>query len=319
MSILEKSNLPAKDFGTVRLGLIGAGQWGRNYIRTLKTLSTGEIRLTAVASRNPETARLVPQDAIIVDSPKQLLDDCRDQIDAVIIATPASSHLELTLSALDRGLPVLVEKPMAFSRSDAKRIAKSAENTTQIVCVDFIHLFNPAWREFTKLVHQHGDIIGVRSYAGANGPFRPDCSVLWDWGPHDVAMTIDLVGEAPILAMAKTLSSDCRGERVKISLEFPSRVKSESTLSNIDEDKKREFEVLFSDSTLVFEIYSSVTRIFQKKHDGSIVEIEKSQNLPLNNLLLEFSSAVAIGDRSFSNLGLAEEVVSALEICTLSL
>ena len=114
--------------------------------------------------------------------------------DAVAIATPASLHAVMALAALDHDLPVFIEKPMATSLGDAERIRDAAARKKLPVVVDHIHLFNPAWRELTRRIHELGVLREAESEAGNAGPFRADITPLWDWGAHDIAMAIDLGG-----------------------------------------------------------------------------------------------------------------------------
>src|SRR5229473_890850 len=106
----------------VRLGLIGAGRWGRNYLRTIA--ATPGVRLARLASRNPDSVRLAPADCAVTPDWRDLLD--RNALDGVIIATPAALHAEMALAAMDAGLPVLVEKPLTMDIAQARALGRKA-------------------------------------------------------------------------------------------------------------------------------------------------------------------------------------------------
>ena len=91
----------------LNLGLIGAGSWGRNYIRTLAGLEG--VDLVRLCSRNPESAKLAGPDCEISPDWRQLIE--AGDLDGVIIAAPPALQSEMMLAAIGRGLPVLAEKP----------------------------------------------------------------------------------------------------------------------------------------------------------------------------------------------------------------
>src|SRR5258707_5147931 len=106
----------------LRLGLIGAGAWGRNYIQTIKALP--DVRLTRLASRNPEGARIAPPGCMVVSDWRDLLD--RTMVDGAIIATPPHLHAEMALAAMEMHLPVLIEKPLTMNVARAQAIRAKA-------------------------------------------------------------------------------------------------------------------------------------------------------------------------------------------------
>ena len=78
----------------LRLGLLGAGRWGRNYIRTIA--ASAGVRLARLASRNPDSANLVPPDCVIFADWREMLD--ARALDGVIVATPPGVHAEMALA-----------------------------------------------------------------------------------------------------------------------------------------------------------------------------------------------------------------------------
>ena len=168
----------------VRLGLIGVGRWGRNYLRTIAQLD-GAV-LTAAASRNAETGRLVPTSCRVFADWRELVGYAG--VDAVIVATSVEQHDNPELA----GKPVLVEKPLTTSLAELAAIRAAIGERSPAVVVDHTHLNHPAFQRLRAEVAARGRIRAVRSSAGNHGPYRPDVSVLWDWGPHDVAMCLAL-------------------------------------------------------------------------------------------------------------------------------
>jgi len=164
----------------MRVGVLGgSGKWGRSIVRTLEGLEGASIAWVA-GSKDDWPGWLTSR-----------------RPDAVAIATPASLHAAHAVRVLECGLPVFVEKPMALSVADAERVRDAAQAGRLPVVVDHIHLFNPAWRELKRRLPELGAIREVESEAGQEGPFRADVTPLWDWGPHDAALAIDLMGGPP--------------------------------------------------------------------------------------------------------------------------
>ncbi len=157
----------------------GTGRWGKNITRTIEALG-GTSLAWSIGSK---------------EDWKQKLKD--DRPDAVAIATPATTHAAMALEAIGQDIPVFIEKPMATTVADAEAIRDAAAKKNIQVMVDHVHLFNPVWRELKRHRAELGDLRTAESEAGNAGPFRDDITPLWDWGPHDVSLAIDLAGSPP--------------------------------------------------------------------------------------------------------------------------
>jgi predicted dehydrogenase len=282
----------------LRLGLAGAGRWGRNYIRTIAGL--GDLRLARVASGNPATAGLVPADCQVVGSWRDLIDP--SSLDGIILATPPSTHAEIARAAIVAGIPLLIEKPLALSAADARAIRELALKHRVLVLVEHTHLFSPAFRMLKVLAARHGGVREIHGEAGNQGPHRNDVSVLWDWGPHDVAMCLDLMQAAPT-------SVACAGmaETVEIRLAFPSCLASILLSNKID--KARRFSVRCADAELVYDDLAAHKLLL----DGKPVVI--AADLPLTVAVREFAEAIAAGRADQGSLDLGVSVVEVLEAC----
>lgn len=121
----------------------------------------------------------------------------KNDIDGVLIATPASTHAEIALPFIERGLPVFIEKPMANSLADAEKMYTAAQKSGSIIFIGHIHLYNPAFIKTKELSKTIGPIRTIVGEGANNGPYREDCSAMWDWAPHDLSMILDIMGEMP--------------------------------------------------------------------------------------------------------------------------
>jgi predicted dehydrogenase len=300
----------------VRIGLIGVGRWGKNFVNTIVQLN-GAI-LTRVASQNPATTEIVPSGCAVTPNWRELLDDA---VDAIIIATPPHTHAKILLEALGAGKSVMVEKPLVTTDADLGAVRRIPNNA--VVMVDHTQLFHPAFRFLKAEVLHRGMPFSIRSSAGNTGPYRSDVSVLWDWAPHDIAMALNIVpGRARVIDAhileARPMGS-ATAERIRLSLMLAHGVPCEVLLSTLDQ-KHRWFAVDFQDSTLVYSDFGShaSVRLIHKALASPHEEGEDliiSTDRPLTVALREFVAAVKAGRPATEDLNLAFEVVDLILRC----
>jgi predicted dehydrogenase len=302
----------------IRLGLIGTGRWGQNYIKTISNLQG--IRLAAIASRSPQSQELVPPDCLVFNDWHQVIS--KQHIDALIVATPAALHVPMAIEAIVNGIPVLVEKPLCHSVPEAIELKDLAVKRSGFVMVDHIHLFNPAYRSLKKLLSSDFPIIEISSEAGNTGPFRVDAPVLWDWGSHDVALCLDLIGELPIEYEARRLKyrtvGQAIGENLEFRMRFPGGEKAKCVVGNLMK-KTRRLAVRTAPSILVFDDVGDIKlSAFEAKAEwdspiayGNVIPVPADQ--PLSILVTEFASAVREGRNTHESLDLAVNVIKVLD------
>ena len=285
----------------LRFGLVGAGPWGRNYLRAIAGLEG--IALGWVASRNPETAGLVPAGCRVTPDWRELVG--APGLDAVIVAAPPAAHAEIALESIRAGRPVLVEKPMTLTPASAQDVVAAARERGVYVMVDHVHLFHSAFRDLKRATRARGPVRRLATSAGNRGPYRPEVPVLWDWGPHDVAMCIDLLGREPDAANARRLEARPIGgavaERLRLELRFPGEVSAGIVLSTLDA-RHRRFAAEFDDGSLVYD-----------------PDAAPAATPPLECALREFADAVRGGSRSLDSAMLGARVVQTLAQCDASL
>jgi len=200
----------------LRLGLVGAGRWGRNYIRTIAELE--DVVLARLASRAPDAAALAGDGCAVAADWSELI--TAGDLDGVIVATPPATHADIVRAAIEADLPTLVEKPLTTSWADAEALLALEEDRGVPVIVDHTYLFHPGFRAMKQEARSLGGLQSLRTAGGNWGPFRDDVDVLWDWGPHDVALCLDLVGDRPanVEAWSKDRQSTPEGPGEVIAL-----------------------------------------------------------------------------------------------------
>jgi predicted dehydrogenase len=299
----------------MQIGLIGAGRWGKRYIATLSQMSG--INLVHLASSNPESVTLVPSGCKVSPHWRDLLEDTG--LDGVIIVTPPETHLEIALGAIYAGIPVLIEKPITLSLPDARTLVKEATACGVLTMVGHTHLFSAAFRELKTKGLSLGRLKNVHSAGGSWGPFRPDTPPLWDWAPHDIAMSIELAGSYPLHIEAKRTGwmqqPKGTGEAVNIILGFESGACAEIHISNIQRYKQRVFEASYEGGTLIYDDLADSKLVFKCSSESIPEPVAIDKSLPLNNLVAEFCRAIGEGQRSNLSLQLGLQVVEVLDEC----
>jgi predicted dehydrogenase len=238
----------------LRIAVIGAGNWGRNHVRTVANLA--EAELTAVCDMTParreQMARQYPGVLVTDDAERAMA-----AADAVIIASPAATHEPLTLQAIARGQPVLVEKPFTLSLESAERVAAEATRRDVPVVVGHLLLFHPAVERLRAMLvaKELGTLYYLYSQRVNLGQVRPDESALWSFGPHDISVALYLTGERPVTVAAHGKSYLQPGieDVVFLSMEFASGVMANVQMSWLDPHKERRLTVVGSRRMVVFD------------------------------------------------------------------
>jgi predicted dehydrogenase len=190
----------------LRLGLVGLGSMGRNHLRVLG--SAAGATLVALADPDPGAlgAATAATGAQGFDEPLALIAEA--ELDALVIAAPTTTHLPLTLAAIDRGIAVLVEKPLAATPAEADRIvAAAAASGAPPVQVGHIERFNPAVLELGRLLGAGwlSTVFAITSRRAGPFPARiRDVGVTVDLATHDVDMLSWIAGERPVRVSAET-------------------------------------------------------------------------------------------------------------------
>jgi predicted dehydrogenase len=180
------------------IGLIGYGYWGPNLARNFSDVANAQLtaccdlrqdRLDLLGQKYPKV-QLSTSTADVIGNPK---------VDAVVIATPVSTHFRLAREALMAGKHVLIEKPMATSISEADELNMLAREKGLTLMVDHTFVYTGAVRKIKEIIDQGemGEIYYFDSVRVNLGLFQHDSNVVWDLAPHDLSIMDYLIGRAP--------------------------------------------------------------------------------------------------------------------------
>ncbi len=187
----------------VRVALIGCGYWGPNLIRNFNEVEAAAMvacsdlsadRLNRMKKRYPGVS--------CTQNYEELLRD--PSIDAVVIATPVSTHYPIARQALDCGKHVMIEKPMAGSSEQALDLIERAERNHRVLMVDHTFIYTSAVRKIRELIDagELGEILYFDSVRVNLGLFQHDINVIWDLAPHDLSIMDHLLRRNPLAITA---------------------------------------------------------------------------------------------------------------------
>lgn len=172
-----------------RIAVIGAGYWGPKLVRNFD--QSPDWDLVAVCDLDEVRARGVVGrrgDIDVMTSVDDLLR--RSDVDAVAIATPASTHAGLAVKALRAGKHVLVEKPIADDVISAQAMVDAARERGLVLMCDHTYCYTPVVQRIGEIIADGvlGEILFVDSVRINLGLVQPDVDVFWDLAPHDLSI-----------------------------------------------------------------------------------------------------------------------------------
>jgi len=188
----------------IRVGVVGAGGWGQNHVRTFAALDGAELRYvcdtSAAALRR--AGELSPAARLVADVDALFADP---ELDAIVIATDASSHADLARRAMRSGKDVLVEKPLALDPRDAEELSRLSEQTERVLMVGHLLLYHPAVERLLALVHggRLGRLLHMHSERQNLGVMRRQENAWYSLAPHDLSLAHLLFGAEPERVIAQ--------------------------------------------------------------------------------------------------------------------
>ncbi|MCH9032672.1 MAG: Gfo/Idh/MocA family oxidoreductase [candidate division Zixibacteria bacterium] len=257
------------------IGIIGIGGWGRNLLRTMRNLAGSNLTMACdLDSKRTSAAEHTYPGLITTQRPEDILEN--DDIKAVVIATPPSSHYELASKAMKNGKDVLVEKPLALSVSDGEKLLKESEELDRILMVGHIMVYHPATLYLKDLIKsgELGDIRYIYSSRVNLGKVRSIENSWWSFAPHDISIILYLL-DAPLVRASSTGAAylqDGIEDVVFTTLEFGDGIIAHIHVSWLDPHKERKVTIVGSKKMVVFDDTEATEkiRIYDKGADRNL-------------------------------------------------
>ena len=275
------------------IAVVGVGHLGQHHTRLLAAMP--EVDLVAVVDTNPDRAAAIATkyDTLALAETSTLL----GSVDAAIIATPTTSHLEVALPFIEAGAAVLVEKPLAASVAEADRLVEAAAARCTLLATGHTERFNPAVAAALPLVSGPRFIEIHR--LGAFPDRSLDIDVIFDLMIHDIDVLLAVVGSEVVSVEA--VGVNVLTPRVDIAnarLRFASGCIANVTASRISRDRVRKARFFQRDSYLSIDYAEQEVEAYQlvPEHGsrpairGGGIQITRDE--PLRLELVDFVDAV---------------------------
>ena len=256
----------ASSSSLLRTAVVGVGYLGRFHAQKYAQLPGSQ--LIAVADASAEAAARVAQELHV-----EAVSDYRDlfgRVDAISIAVPTPLHHEIACAALERGIHVLVEKPIATTVAEAQEMVATARKHRRVLQVGHLERFNPA---IVSAVQRMTAPRFVESHRLA--PFKQrgtDVSVVLDLMIHDIDLIQELVGE-PIESIDAVGAQVFSGEIdiVNARIRFKGGCVANTTASRVSMKQERKIRLFQDDAYLSIDMQQKILTVIRKK-DAAPVE-----------------------------------------------
>jgi len=315
----------------VRVGVVGAGALGFHHARILRDVPGAT--LVGFHERNPERAAHVAAELEVKAFPS--LEALLDAIDALSVVVPTPAHYAVAAPALERGVHVLIEKPIATTLEEADALLAIARRTGAVVQTGHVERFNRAVRAALPHVDAPRFIESDRL-----APFNPrgaDVAVVLDLMIHDIDLVHTLVGGSAVSVAAVgvpvlTPFVDIANAR----LTFDSGAVANITASRVSRERMRKLRIFQQSGYLSLDLASGEGEFFRLRGDVDIAALAAAplaleqfvERIPLRAeeaepLRLEFESFLAAvrgeapvavtGEEGREALAVALQIVADIE------
>lgn len=230
----------------IRIGIIGYGYWGPNLARNFDLNPGSRVSLIADSIKERrDVAANRHRSAKVVQSAEEVI--VSDQVDAVAIVTPPSTHFALTSAAIRAGKHVVISKPMVLNEAEAEELIDLAETFKVTAMVDHTFLFSPAVTKLKEIIDtgELGDLLYFDSTRINLGLFQSDINVVWDLASHDLAVFDYLIGSPPssLSCLGFDHYKTGRNDLAYLTLNYPGGISAHLHVSWLSPVKIRKFLV----------------------------------------------------------------------------
>jgi len=239
-----------------KIGVIGCGHWGPNHIRTFSHLDNCKVLMAA--DLNSQRLKAVKKLFPHIETTNDYKDILQNSgIDAVIVATPTSTHYKIVKECLSHDKDVLCEKPLTTLSEESEELMKLAKERGRILMAGYVFLFNSGIQELRKYIKEGslGGVYYIHSKRTNLGPIREDVNAVYDLASHDVSIFSYLLDLEPKDVMAKGQAFlQAKIEDIAfITLSYPKKILGSIYVSWLDPQKVRQITVVGDKKMIVWD------------------------------------------------------------------
>jgi len=273
---------------TVRIGVIGVGYLGQHHERIYSELEN--VELTAVVDIDKKKANAFAEKygCKAYYDYKYIL----NEVDAVSIVTPTTTHYSIALDCIKAGKDILIEKPITMNVKEAEKLINEAEKRDCIIQVGHLERYNPAVLAASEMIKKPLFIESERL-----SPFLgrgTDVDVTLDLMIHDIDIILSLISSPvkDIRAVGAKVLTD-KIDVAKAWLAFENGCIALATVSRLSPEKLRRLKVFQKDSYISIDYQSSeIKRHFRTKEGISFAVTKPENKEPLKEELKDFINCV---------------------------
>jgi UDP-2-acetamido-3-amino-2,3-dideoxy-glucuronate N-acetyltransferase len=236
------------------IAVIGSGYWGKNLVRNYHQLGAlqlicdkNEMVLENFQQQYPEVETCIAYNDVL----------SRENIDGVVIATPAETHFRLAREALLAGKHVYIEKPLVLDETEGEELIELSQDRGLVLMVGHLLQYHPVFVYLKQIVKQ-GE-LGRINYIYSNrlnlGKIRREENILWSFAPHDISMILSLAGEEPekVSATGGNYLHRKIADVTTTHMEFPSGMQAHIFVSWLHPYKEQKLVVVGEEKMAVFD------------------------------------------------------------------
>lgn len=233
------------------MGVLGLGVMGRNH---LKAIANGaKLDVVAVADRYPDLLDDAPSGSFRALDAFEVID--HRGLDAVIVATPTTTHYAIAMAALEAGLHVLLEKPMAMEVRECAALVELADRKGLRLMIGFVERFNPALLAAKRELASIGRIQNLHATRLTVRPPRIiDVGVGFDTAIHDIDLLLHLAGETPDRVTSTVGPKGRLEEHLVATMSFRSGVIAGLEASFESSHRRRELRIAGTEGEIVVDL-----------------------------------------------------------------
>ncbi len=272
----------------VNTAIIGVGNWGKNLVRNFAELSDSNLLMCCDLDEKKlnKIKKSLPKVSVTKNVNDILLNP---EIDAVIVATSASTHFKVAKKCLLSGKHVFVEKPLCLHVKDVKELNKIAKEKHKKIMVGHLLEYHPAVNYLKDFIESGklGNVYYIYSQRVNLGKIRYDENALWSLAPHDISVILYLLNEEPVSVSARGeyyLQKDLE-DVVFLNLQFKNKRMANIHLSWLDPHKIRKITVVGSKKMVAFDDMEPTEkiRIYDKGADLSVKYVSYEESITLRD------------------------------------
>lgn len=242
------------------IAVIGCGDWGKNIARTLYEL--GHLACICDHHQSRYATDFSQQFSVPLLDFSTVLD--HNDITGVVVATRPETHFDIARSALNHNKHVLVEKPLVKTVQDAEALKALAKENKRILMVGHLLKYHPAFVKLAQTCHSGdlGTVVHISSARKNYGKIYNQDSALWDLGPHDLSMILEIAKSpvAQVFATGQHMVIDSLNDIANLHLTFENGITCDINLSRINPFKEQKLTVIGDKAAAIFDDTQEWTR-----------------------------------------------------------